>query len=124
MTLTDEQLAEIRTRLEAATPGPWVRGQNGPIWNSRVYGPANHGAESGPLCDTLGIQNPERRTANRDFIAHAPTDIRALLTEIERLRAEGLRLTGIYCGSGGSLGTTREFQRLFGVLEVELESTP
>lgn len=51
--MTPADLAAIRARLEAATPGPWT---------AKSFDPDDQ------------------------FIAHAPSDIAALLAEVERLR--------------------------------------
>lgn len=59
--MTSEQLAEIRARSEAATPGPW-------------------GWEQVP---SLALP-----PTDVDFVIHARTDIPALLDYIEELQAE------------------------------------
>lgn len=71
--LTDADLSAIRARLEAATPGPWMHD------DYEVF------TESKPttwIC--VDVDRPENRT----FLACAPTDLRALLDEVERLRGE------------------------------------
>ena len=81
--MTDEELAAIRERAEKATPGPWfgegaevfTRGDASFNWIPTIY----HG------------RSPEQcRQQEQDaaFIAHARTDIPALLAQVERLRAE------------------------------------
>jgi hypothetical protein len=67
-TLTEEQKAEIRARADAATPGPWR--QEGP----RVY----FGFEGG-----IGLRAAPNPISNSHFIAHARTDIPALLSALE-----------------------------------------
>lgn len=62
-----DRLQEIRARLDAATPGPWV-----PVLINGVESP--------------GIRNPVPTWAQNDLIAHAPADIAWLLDEVERLR--------------------------------------
>src|SRR5690606_16427521 len=58
---------DIRRRLEAATPTPWVLGDRHPTRvNSR-----------GPYCDTPVAQAQSRE--NAALIAHAPSDLRDLL---------------------------------------------
>lgn len=74
--LTYEQLDEIKTRASKATAGPWDwnsrHGLGAPnrlvMWPSHEYG-----------CD-LDIEGEE---ADLDFIAHARTDIPALIAAIE-----------------------------------------
>ena len=73
-----DRIAEIRARLEAATPGPWeaVKWEdydhmNGYVETWDVEGPDHDG-------DGNGQQDAE-------FIAHARDDVPFLLAEIERL---------------------------------------
>lgn len=58
MTLTEEQIEEIKARAEAATPGPW-----------RLYG--------------VALKKPDV-----DFLAHARDDIPALISALEAQAAE------------------------------------
>ena len=67
-----QQLDEIRSRCDAATPGPWVI-------NAHMAGV---GTGSGIcICSNIDKQNAK-------FIANARQDIPALLDEVERLTAE------------------------------------
>jgi len=84
--MTPEELAAIRARAEAATPGPW-RGVPGRYilpddWNHRYTA---HQVIEG--C----IYNPNAEN-DHAFIAHAREDIPALVAEVERLQAELARL--------------------------------
>jgi len=80
--MTNEQLAEIRARLAAATPGPWTRSYEIVLlddlglrdWYAKLVGPSLH------------RHNHMMKTVDVDFIAHAPTDMAALLAEVERLQ--------------------------------------
>lgn len=77
--LTPEQIAAIRERLEAATPGPWGR-EGDPVTCNEVS-------------DVRGIKLYGKYKAVRcrddaDFIAAAPTDIAALLAHVAALDAE------------------------------------
>ena len=79
--MTDEELQAIRERAEKATPGPWEANEVGLY----VIAPLARGKESiarmpYPYGDTSDNQS------NAAFIAHARTDIPALLAEVERLR--------------------------------------
>ena len=77
--LTDARLAAIRERLAAATPGPW---------EARVE---VHGVSLVPLLTNKGhlaFAYGDGWGDDAEFIAHAPTDVAALLAEVERLRAE------------------------------------
>lgn len=79
--LTEEQLAAIKARAEAATPGAWgIEHVERRIWagNERV-------------CFLFG-QDRRQNENNGVFIAHAREDVPALLAEVERLRAAVGRL--------------------------------
>jgi hypothetical protein len=86
--MTKEQLDAIRARLDAATPGPWeavtpkryaaVRSEKAGCY---VYTQGKIPAETHP--DTVA-----RQQRDAHLIANAPTDLRALLDEVERLTAE------------------------------------
>jgi len=80
--LTNERLAEIRERCEAATPEPWVIRQCGETGELFVAYRWDDGEDSGlfNMC-----QDIEKTDAT--FIAHAREDVPALLAEIDRLRA-------------------------------------
>lgn len=88
MTLTDEQIAEIRARVEAATPGPWGVVMKGSIptdelrcavaairGNLEYLLATIENGEPGGICDT--------EFANALFISHARDDIPALLSALE-----------------------------------------
>ncbi len=75
-----DRLAEIRGRLEAATPGPWWHTNDG--WIMAEGGLTIQHWNSDKLQDGIKFGNPK----DIDFIANAPTDIRYLLDEVERLQ--------------------------------------
>ncbi|RNC62776.1 MAG: hypothetical protein AWM53_01995 [Candidatus Dichloromethanomonas elyunquensis] len=82
--MNKQELQDIRERCEKATPGPWKWIINGNTVQSHAI-----------TTDTgkCGIQEKicasiSPKTKNANFIAHARTDIPALLTEIDRLTAE------------------------------------
>lgn len=84
--LTDEQLTEMEARCNAATPGPWeTRGNDCPEAIQNVYANCYSVATVRlyPGGDRLLV-----RTANAEFIAHARSDIPALLAEVRALKAE------------------------------------
>lgn len=79
--LTDQQLAEIRAREQAATPGPWV------VTCHKHDPHADYGiAEQGSLY-WRGVASVGK-DRNVAFIAHSRTDIPALLAHIEEQRRE------------------------------------
>jgi hypothetical protein len=88
MKLAQEQLEAIRQRAENATPGPW-KWSGDKFGDIVVYSPErrgfhNNGGEIAEL--DFGSQ------ADATFIAHARTDIPALLDHITELEAELARL--------------------------------
>ena len=83
--MTPDQLSAIRARLDAATPGPWEAGTAACCpdmgW---VDGPKS--AVCPQFTATKVTHSLDANDA--ELIAHAPTDLGALLDEVERLRAE------------------------------------
>ena len=71
-----KQLAEIKAREQAATPGPWKVGISALITDANGH----------------ALFFGEDAKGNADFIAHARTDIPALVAEVERLVAENVKL--------------------------------
>ncbi|MFE0887853.1 hypothetical protein ACFW4Q_02260 [Streptomyces rochei] len=76
--LSPEREAEIAARAEAATPGPWFVH---PDWPGRVFSESEFNAHVARVTGS----NPEH---NEQFIAHARTDVPALLAELAAVRAE------------------------------------
>ena len=76
-------IAVIRARVAAATPGPWVRGiaRDGDGWAVL----ANDGDDKVCVQPSSRVIDPYS-PADADLIAHAPADIAALCAEVERLR--------------------------------------
>ena len=106
--MTREELAAIRERVEAATPGPWVAYANAPheaaearppsgcsvdsrAVENALLGAGRHRDRNGGFYDD-SIADDVVMRADADFIAHAPTDLAALLAEVARLAAEVERL--------------------------------
>ncbi len=83
MTISDEELEEIRLRCEAATPGPWtsyIEGRDHSSGSSFIM--TGSGRDRGNDIELTGSTD-----ADQDFIAHARQDISILLAEVKRLRA-------------------------------------
>lgn len=85
--MTPEQLAAIKARADKATAGPWEVNDN------RVARPYPFFTFCVALTDDNGVRyyvrsTPEVGSAEDDFafIAHARTDVPALVAEVERLR--------------------------------------
>lgn len=92
--MTPEQIAEIRARAEATTPGPW-RARDAEFFQHIILGP-------GPT-DELGESRPQVVAAtqnvgwrsNAEFIAHARTDVPALLDALDAAEATVARVRGL-----------------------------
>ena len=85
--MRNEELQAIRTRVEATTPGPWVEGDD-----VETAGEIYAGDPRVPILHGPPFEGP--REEDLQFIAHARTDVPALLAEVERLR-EMIRDSGI-----------------------------
>jgi hypothetical protein len=80
--MTPSQLSAIRTRLDAATPGPWE------LWYGELDW-VSVGIDGDTVAECRTHINHQfsdwQNLRNATFIQHAPTDLRALLDEVERL---------------------------------------
>jgi hypothetical protein len=78
-------LDAIEARANAATPGPWEAsrqiGKKGHCYVAQVFGPDALGGLSLAQMDVL-----PNATADAAFIAHARSDVPALVAEVRRLR--------------------------------------
>lgn len=92
--ITDETLAAIEARLDAATPGPWHKddGEFGCV-TIGDYGWTTPPGVNAPEYD---VDSPQGH-ADAELIAHAPTDLRRLLDEVQRLRAEASGYRSAIC---------------------------
>ena len=103
--MTEDELAAAEARAAAATPGPWERCDAGTWQHGRyrrtevfVRRPDDDVAIAS---DILDPESDEVSDANADFIAHARTDVPALVAEVRRLRAvvdEAEFKLGVYRG--------------------------
>jgi hypothetical protein len=91
--MTEDDLKAIEARANAATPGPWATGAG------KVEGGQVRELVIAPNDDVIvaiaygGFGNPVDRTSeDRKFIAHARTDVPALVAEVRRLRGVVERL--------------------------------
>ncbi len=84
--LSEQELLNIETRANAATPGPWevdhgalptVIIAHDPAYVSKRYNP------TGRRC-IAAAETGAMRADDRDFIAHARSDVPALLAEVRR----------------------------------------
>jgi len=81
ISINDDYLCEVRVRLQAATPGPWLH-------RDQFIETAT---EPGQLLGVTMQRNehglePLPGDHNACFLAHARTDVARLLAEVERLR--------------------------------------
>lgn len=87
--MTDDKLAAIEQRVQAATPGPWHAPGLGEVHTDHdagVFIRRDEDGEGDPIvADFCSYPNWE---GNAEFIAHAREDVPALLAEVRRLRAE------------------------------------
>lgn len=89
--MSDDELAAIRARCEAATPAPWesfVEGRDHLVGDDFI--------RTGDLrddCPDMYVTHESRSAPARDldFIAHARQDIPRLLDEVARLQREVVR---------------------------------
>lgn len=87
--MTDEQqaqrLVEIRARVAKATPGTWGWGTLIEMDDRDHYSLGGHDAEGWPVAfaDVVFECDFDQAQANADVIAHAPTDIAALLAALD-----------------------------------------
>lgn len=82
--LSAERLAEIAARAGAATPGPWCT-DAWEIYQGAKYEPGLS-MWIGETC--RGTSTPEQDRADAEFIAHARTDVPALLARVAELEAQ------------------------------------
>lgn len=79
--MTDEQLAAIEQRVQAATPGPWrVEQKDGDRY---LYDTS----DTAMMCDMQYYPWAPDEEGDWQFIAHAREDVPALLAEVRRLQA-------------------------------------
>lgn len=90
--LSDAELADIETRVQAASPGPWrswIEGRDH-FGGDSVVSTANgefYFYVRTYLEDRPTEEHRQQSAADQDFIAHARDDIPRLIAEIRRLRA-------------------------------------
>jgi hypothetical protein len=87
-------LAPIKARAEAATPGPWLR--RGVRWiEAHPVATLSTGRKLIVHVNVADIPpGYHDRDANADFIAHSREDVPALVAEVEKLREALLDFRG------------------------------
>jgi len=92
-------LAEIKAREHVATPGPWEEKTNRhPQCNGEPWGWISGAAGNITWSGYVG-------KTNADFIAHARTDIPALISEVERLNVIAEQRYQLYDGALTTIAT-------------------
>ena len=90
--ITDDELKEIQARALAATPGPWEPDVDGSIsqhWTChQPWGEIVSTDVECLSCCYGGRASGVANGADREFIAHARTDVPRLVAEIWRAKAE------------------------------------
>lgn len=84
MTTTNDRLAEIRARLDAATPAPWTRfsrNSSNPDEDDWFLGHDVHGPP-------LAQRGQFERVADAELITHAPDDLAYLLSLVDQLQGQ------------------------------------
>jgi len=121
VSMSPEELAEIRAREQAATPGPWFSrndpggtcecGMDLPLQAALVVS----GATTGGI--TLVIEDA-REKENADFIAHSRQDVPNLLAEVDRLTEDANTFRRLYAEEGHkAMVLNEEISRLNAALE-------
>lgn len=96
--LTEEQLLAIKTRAEAATPGPWYH-----VLAAIVGTTPRHDDDNTTCICNTEWGNSTNIQPNAEFIASAREDVPALLAEVERLRKQLDGLKKIVAFNAGSM---------------------
>lgn len=81
--MDQKYISEIKAREQAATPGPWVS-----VFDLKGFTIYDMSGEKGKIIAKLRNSKCKYKQPDAAFIAHARTDIPALLAEVERLTEE------------------------------------
>jgi hypothetical protein len=89
--MTDEELSEIKARLDLTTKGPWksyIEGRDHESGNDFIMTGINDGEDIFSSHRGNDFEISGATDADKDFIAHAKQDIPKLLKEIDSLKKE------------------------------------
>ena len=103
--MTDERLAEIGARASNASYGPWRLFYSGTTIEVQYRGKR-------PIVHWIGFDACwpmplTQRASNAAFIAHARTDVPALIAEVKRLREREKELTAQLFAAGEEIEALR-----------------
>lgn len=96
--MSPEYLAEIAARAEAATAGPWCTD------GAEIYQGDEYVAYAFWVGETCRADEADGGLLDAAFIAHARTDVPALLAEVERLRAALNSATDVIAARDDEIG--------------------
>lgn len=113
--MTQNELYDIRRRLEVVTPGPWAfEKEDGKVLldytpkEIRICETGCLGSIANRMVCDMNVdwrytyKNENEPMANAELIAHAPTDIARLLAEVERLKKVSRYLAEQMVHDGGA----------------------
>lgn len=113
--MTQNELDDIRRRLEVVTPGPWAfEKEDGKVLldytpkEIRICETGCLGSIANRMVCEMNVdwrytyKNENEPMANAELIAHAPTDIARLLAEVERLKKVSRYLAEQMVHDGGA----------------------
>lgn len=86
--MTEERIAEIRSRLHGVSLGEWSHGYSLDVKCNAI-------TCEGRYLFCFVHPDPLKNDKNMEFVAYARQDMNALLDEVERLRAENAQLKEI-----------------------------
>ena len=109
--MSEQELAAIRARAEAATDGPWQQSMD---ITGRLMVVVNLTPHQFREIIIAVSSDNSPRDEDLDFIAHAREDVPALLAEVERLR-EALAVVVADCPICGGTGRNRDAMQAWDV---------
>lgn len=126
----ETRLAEIRARVEAATPGPWTPMEydhNPGDQGVPILGGGERGSMAAHLTAyTMTLSNVDQSEADAEFIAHARTDLPALLAAVEAFKEKCDYIVNefedpVYESNGYALGVAAATRTLMDIFTTALE---
>ncbi len=112
--MTEQELAAIEARANEATAGPWVK--NGSVPEQVIYAPTKRYPNRTSFMPIVYVTQTDYASGeyyadmldgDAEFIAHARTDVPALVAEVRRLREDAARLDWLQA-HGDAMGSAIE----------------